>query len=97
MSRKKQTDESRFDDLARLKKARAGEQAQPVEPRPAPAEQGEKPTRFKNPAFVQTTVYLHRETVHKPLKVALAEDEREFSELVESLLAEWLESRKTKS
>jgi hypothetical protein len=58
----------------------------------APAE--EKPTRFKNPDYVQTTVYLHRETVHKPLKVALAEDEREFSELVESLLADWLKSRK---
>jgi len=54
---------------------------------------GDKPTKFKNPDYIQTTVYLPR-TQHKALKVALIQDELEFSDLIEQLIDGWLEGRK---
>ena len=41
--------------------------------------------------FVQASAYLRIET-HRQVKSALALEDKEFSELVEELLAEWLRS-----
>ncbi len=49
--------------------------------------------RRDDPDYLQTTVYLPR-SLHKDVKVAMAEDERELSAIVEDLLAEWLKTRK---
>jgi len=42
--------------------------------------------------FVQASAYLRIET-HRQVKSALALEDKEFSELVEELLADWLKSR----
>jgi hypothetical protein len=46
-----------------------------------------------DPAYEQVTAYIRRDT-HKDVKIALLQNGqgREFSELVEELLAKWLES-----
>jgi hypothetical protein len=43
--------------------------------------------------FTQASAYIRRD-VHKRVKSALVDEEKEFSELVEELLVEWLGSRK---
>lgn len=47
--------------------------------------------KYRNPDYTQTTVYLRR-TVHRRVKTALTlvEKEQDFSELVETLLEQWL-------
>jgi hypothetical protein len=57
-------------------------------------EKPKKITKSKNPDYAQTTVYLHRESVHTPLQSALAAERLEYSQLVEDLLKEWLRERK---
>jgi hypothetical protein len=48
-----------------------------------------------NPDYVQTTAYVRGDT-YKAIKIALIEEDqgREYSELVEELLAKWLRARK---
>jgi hypothetical protein len=48
-----------------------------------------------DPEFVQTTAHIRRET-HRAVKIALLQEGqgREFSELVEELLGNWLRSQK---
>lgn len=43
--------------------------------------------------YTQASAYIRRD-VHKRVKSALVDEEKEFSELVEELLVEWLDSRK---
>jgi hypothetical protein len=43
--------------------------------------------------YVQTTAYIGKQ-VHGALQVALAEENKEYSQLVEDLLAEWMKGRK---
>lgn len=50
--------------------------------------------RRQDPDYLQTTVYLPKD-LHKAVKVAMAEDNLELSGIVETLLAEWLKSRKS--
>ena len=42
--------------------------------------------------YTQASAYVRRET-HRQVKSALALEDKEFSELVEELLTEWLKSR----
>ena len=42
-----------------------------------------------NPAYAQVTVYLRRE-VHKAAKKQLLDDGKEFSQLVDELVMEWV-------
>ncbi|HKQ76727.1 MAG TPA: CopG family transcriptional regulator [Blastocatellia bacterium] len=74
---------------AALNKAR-GDKAAPTAGATEP--KGDRPTKFKNPDYIQTTVYLPR-TQHKALKVALIQDDLEFSDLIEQLIDQWLEGR----
>jgi len=46
----------------------------------------------KNDQYVQTNVYLPR-TVKTAVKIELLKQERQLSDLVESLIREWLEQR----
>ncbi len=53
------------------------------------AKPGRKPAKHSNPDFVQMTVYVPRELRNK-VKARLAEQEMEFSGLVEGMLSDWL-------
>ena len=48
-----------------------------------------------NPDYDQTTAYVRKDT-YKAVRIALIEEgeERDYSELVEELLAKWLKSRR---
>jgi hypothetical protein len=84
MSKKK--DSNRFDAL--LSSARQQEQT------PAPVEQKlTKKSKSTDPDYVRTTVYLPKR-LHKQLKVAAADEEREMSEILEGLVEQWLKKRK---
>lgn len=84
MSKKK--DSNRFDAL--LGAARQQEQT------PAPVEQKlTKKSKSTDPDYVRTTVYLPKR-LHKQLKVAAADEEREMSEILEGLVEQWLKNRK---
>jgi len=58
---------------------------------------GRPNAKRSDPEFVQTTAYIRRDT-HRDAKIALLHEGegREYSELVEELLAGWLKSRKYK-
>lgn len=58
----------------------------PPEPRPA------KKTKSTDPDYVRTTVYLPKR-LHKQLKAAAADEEREMSEILEELVEQWLKKR----
>ena len=60
------------------------------EPPPKP---GRKPGKHSNPDFVQVTAYVPRDLRNK-VKARLAEQEMEFSDLVEGMLGEWLAKQK---
>ena len=45
-----------------------------------------------NARYRQVSAYVRKDT-HRKVKMALLEDDREFSELVEELLGDWLASR----
>lgn len=79
----------KFDALEAVKRRQAGESTEPQEEQ---SSQEAKRIRFKNPAYLQTTVYLKRGT-HKALKIALAQEEKGFADLVEELIEQWLQSR----
>lgn len=74
---------SRFADLKSIKDRQSDK----------PETKEEKPVRFKNPDYIQTTCYLQKD-VHKKLKIAMAEDEIGFADLIERLVNEWLQARK---
>lgn len=65
-------------------------------PRPSPAASsrgpGRPPGKRSDPDHVQITAYIRRST-HHAVKLRLLEQggDKDFSELVEDLLAEWLE------
>lgn len=48
--------------------------------------------RSKTDTYTQVSAYIPKDT-HKKVKAALIDDERDFSELVSDLLAEWLRGR----
>ena len=61
-----------------------------------PKRRGRPPTGKRNdPEYDQTTAYVRKDT-YKAVRIALIEDgeERDYSELVEELLRNWLKSRK---
>ncbi len=69
---------------------------------PSPAPPAGKPTKKRgrpsgkrsDADYVQVTAYIQKDT-HREVKIALLKsgDEKDFSELVDSLLAGWLKSR----
>lgn len=59
-----------------------------------PRRVGRPNAKRSDPDFVQTTAYIRKDT-HRDVKIALLHEgqEREFSELVEELLSNWLKSK----
>ena len=50
---------------------------------------GRPPGKKSNPDFIQATVYLKKET-HQTARKMLFDEHRQFSDLVEELLAKWI-------
>jgi hypothetical protein len=85
MSQKK--DSSRFDELIGAARGR--------EPTETPKLIDSKPARKSkstDPNYARTTVYLPKR-LHKQLKAAAADEEREMSDILEQLVEQWLKSR----
>lgn len=59
-----------------------------------PEEKPKRITKSRNPDYQQITAYLPQDIYHE-LKVALAEDRKEMSELFEEMIRQWLKSRKS--
>jgi hypothetical protein len=67
----------------------------PLSPAPATTpRRGRPPGKRSDPGFVQVTAYIPAE-LHHNVKLALLQERkgREFSELVDALLTEWVRSR----
>jgi hypothetical protein len=79
---------SRFDNLFKAVK--------PEQPTPSvtPSEPvGDRTlSKGKDPGYQRTTVYLPK-ALHRKLKAAALEDEREMSDIIEGLIEQWLTSR----
>ena len=89
---------SKFKGILDLAKGREPEPepapAQPPPPSPAPADapkRGRPPGKRSDPSYSQVTAYIP-EDLHRRIKIALLQEAKgqEFSELVESLLIDWL-------
>jgi hypothetical protein len=72
---------SRFDDL--FGAARPEAQTSP----------DKKIAKGQNPDYTRTTIYLPK-SIHRQLKAAALEEEREMSEIVTELVRQWLEKEK---
>lgn len=92
---------SKFKGILDLAKGREPEPgpiaAQAPPPSPAPPEaprRGRPPGKRSDPAYAQVTAYIP-EDLHRKVKIALLQEAqgREFSQLVEALLVEWLGPR----
>lgn len=96
---------SKFKNILNAAKDREPESVESVESKPSqqpkespPAKKRGRPKgKRSNPDYEQVTAYIRRDT-YKATKIALLEEEEgDFSDLVESLLAEWLDRRKGES
>jgi uncharacterized Zn finger protein (UPF0148 family) len=77
----------KFDDLVKSRnKGQASSQQEPVR-RSAPSAGKRSDSEYK-----QVSAYIRKDT-HFKVKLALLQESREFSELVEELLGEWVASR----
>lgn len=81
-----------------LERAKERESVTPAEetppPSPAPKKRGRPSGKRSDAEYVQVTAYIHKNT-HRDVKIALLKsgDDKDFSDLVDSLLADWLETR----
>lgn len=88
-------DSSRFDNF--INAARAPKPAPTPAPPPtteaAPIEEpSPKKSKSSDPNYMRTTIYLQRH-IHRRLKSAAADEEKEISEIIEELVVGWLASR----
>jgi hypothetical protein len=92
MSTKKEG--SRFDNL--FGAARSGKTAETPErldqTSDTPQHLDIQTSKSKDPNYQRTTIYLPK-VMHKRLKAAAANEEKEMSAIVEELLEQWLNSR----
>ena len=58
---------------------------------PAARRAGRPPGKKNNPDYRQVTVYL-REEAHRAAKKLLLDEQRDFSELVDDLVGQWLQT-----
>ncbi|MES1024915.1 hypothetical protein ABN584_18775 [Gloeocapsa sp. BRSZ] len=72
---------------------REPEQPMPVAESPLPQKRGRPKGKRSHPDYEQVTAYIRKDT-HRDVKIALLSEgeAREFSELVQELLEQWLES-----
>lgn len=92
---------SKFKGILDVAKGREPEIEPPLTqsppPSPAPVDapkRGRPPGKRSNPYYIQVTAYIP-EDLHRRAKIALLQKAKgqEFSELIESLLLEWLKVR----
>jgi hypothetical protein len=85
---------SKYDGLIRLRgRERVESEDRDGVRREDPPEDGALPGgKRSNAQYRQVSAYVRKDT-HRKVKMALLEDDREFSELVEELLGGWLASR----
>lgn len=76
---------NQFDQLSRVVKGGAEDTPQLTK---------KKQAKANNPNYVSTTFYLPKQ-LHRQLKKAAIEEDKEMSEIVEDLVARWLQSRKS--
>ncbi|HAX78338.1 MAG TPA: CopG family transcriptional regulator, partial [Cyanobacteria bacterium UBA11372] len=76
----KKKDGSQFDDLFGAVKGDAEDVSQPTE---------KKQAKGNNPDYVRSTFYLSKQ-IHRQLKKAAIDEEREMSEIIEELVDRWL-------
>ncbi|GET42980.1 CopG family transcriptional regulator [Microseira wollei] len=79
----KKKDGKQFDDLFGAVKGGAEDIPQPTE---------KKQAKGNNPDYVSTTFYLPKQ-LHRQLKIAAVDEEREMSDIVAELVERWLKSR----
>ena len=92
---------TRFDKLMQQRSKDVPAAPEPVEEAiapPAATPKREKRGKRGDPNFTQVTAYIRKET-HRQVKLALLQEgsDREFSELVEDLLAEYLRTQQLKN
>jgi len=89
----KKKDGSRFDHLFSAAKTPlpTSETPPPTEATPT-TEPLSKKSKSSDPDYMRTTVYLPKK-LHRRLKSVAADEEKEISEIVEELVANWLASR----
>lgn len=87
--RTQQSPSLQYRSSQRLSSNKSREGEQPAQKRSP----GRPPGKRSNPDYEQATIYIRRDT-HRAVKVALLqqEDGRQFSELVEDLLRQWVNS-----
>jgi hypothetical protein len=73
-------------------RASSAAQPEPREPRQTTKASGVGRGKRSDADYRQVSAYVRRDTYQK-VKIALLEEDREFSDLVEELLEGWLESR----
>jgi Ribbon-helix-helix protein, copG family len=88
---KKDKDESRFENLFKVARSQPSESAA-AEPEQAVNDSDRQLAKHKNPDYQRTTLYLPK-AIHRKLKAAAAESDREMSDIMEELVEQWLESR----
>lgn len=86
---------SKFRGIFDARRAQDTEDAQQPPKRGRGRPKGSAGGKRDDEHYTQASAYILRKT-HKKVKAALIEDEKEFSELIEELLTEWLEARKSR-
>ncbi|MEM9772145.1 MAG: plasmid partition protein ParG [Cyanobacteria bacterium P01_D01_bin.73] len=76
-------------DFGKLFSARSTPESSDTQTSKSPDVQMRKLSKSKDPDYQRTTVYLPKE-LHRRLKVAAMTSDREISDIVESLVEEWL-------
>ncbi len=82
---------SRFDDLMEAKRS-GRDEAAPESPGRGCPPRSQGAGKRGDPDYRQVSAYVRKDT-HQKVKMALLEVDREFSELVEELLRDWLTKR----
>ena len=88
-------DGSRFDNFINAARAPKPDPTPetPTSTEAAPTEESPpKKSKSSDPDYMWTTVYLPRQ-IHRRLKSAAADEEKEISEIIEELVTGWLASR----
>ena len=85
---------SKFKSLFDATKGKQSEGDLEAPAQPLIKPRGRPKGKRSNPDFEQVTAYIRKQT-HQEVKITLLQEggDREFSELVEELLSEWLRSR----
>lgn len=84
---------SRFDDL--FGAARSNRPEQEVKTSDEKASIEKSKSKSTDPGYIRTTVYLPKQ-LHKKLKSAAADEEREMSDIAAEAIAQYLEERREK-